>query len=106
MSPGETILEDKADALNVLCRRYAVAKLKLFGSAVRDDFDPARSDFDFLVEFNAPPEGMRLGTQFFGFLRDIEILVGRHVDLLEEGAIENSRLRRSAQAGAVTIYAS
>ena len=29
-----------------------VSRLDIFGSAVREDFDPSRSDLDFLVEFN------------------------------------------------------
>jgi len=71
----------------------------------REDFDPLSSDLDFLVEFGEPPTGVRLGEQFFGFLEELERLVGRPVDLLEESAIENSRLRRNAQSSAVTIYA-
>ena len=33
------------------CRRYGVAKLMLFGSVLRSDFDAHRSDVDVLVEF-------------------------------------------------------
>jgi hypothetical protein len=95
----------KEAELASLCRQYAVQRLKLFGSATRDDFDPMRSDLDFLVEFGAPPEGMRLGTQFFGFLEGLESLFETKVDLLEESAIENSRLRTGALASAVTLYA-
>ena len=36
----------------LLCRRYGVARLDVFGSSARGmDFDPRSSDFDFLVEF-------------------------------------------------------
>ena len=37
--------------VHALCARYGVARLELTGSAARDDFDPATSDVDFLVEF-------------------------------------------------------
>ncbi|MCO5297006.1 MAG: nucleotidyltransferase domain-containing protein [Fimbriimonadaceae bacterium] len=93
-------------ALEALCEKYAVRRLKIFGSAARADFDAERSDLDFLVEFGPPPVGMRLGVQFFGLHDELEGLFDRPVDLLEESAIENSRLRRSAQSGAVTLYAS
>ena len=53
--------------LETLCKKYKVLEPKLFGSAARDDFNPTTSDLDFLVTFADPPEGMRLGTQFFGF---------------------------------------
>jgi predicted nucleotidyltransferase len=36
-------------AMAELCRRYHVRRLDIFGSAVREDFDPARSGLD-LVE--------------------------------------------------------
>lgn len=91
--------------LKVLCSKYAVRRLKLFGSAVGETFDPQRSDLDFLVEFDGPPVDMRLGTQFFGFLDELQALFERRIDLLEEGAIENSHLRKSAQESAVTLYA-
>jgi predicted nucleotidyltransferase len=33
------------------CRGRGIRKLSLFGSVLRDDFDPARSDVDVLAEF-------------------------------------------------------
>lgn len=49
---------------------------------------------------------MRLSVQHFGFKEELEALLGRKVDLLEEPAIENSHLRKSAEASAVILYAS
>jgi len=37
--------------LACLCRRYNVRRLDLFGSAVAGNFEPGRSDLDFLVAF-------------------------------------------------------
>jgi predicted nucleotidyltransferase len=34
-----------------LCCKHHVQRLSIFGSAVRDDFDPARSDTDVMVGF-------------------------------------------------------
>jgi len=34
-----------------ICRRYDVGRLELFGSVLRDDFRPGRSDIDMLVDF-------------------------------------------------------
>jgi len=98
-------MESKSDSLEALCRTYDVRRLSLFGSATRKDFDLRSSDLDFLVEFGEPPEGMRLGTQFFGFLEELEELFDRPIDLLEESAIENTRLRKNAISSAVTVYA-
>lgn len=108
LSQNESVIAldpETAHALNALCRQYAVRRLKLFGSAAAEGFDPERSDLDFLVEFDEPPPGMRLGTQFFGLMEGLQDVFQRPIDLLEESAIENSRLLRNARAGAATLYA-
>ena len=46
-----------------LCRRYGVARLEVFGSAVTDAFDLARSDIDFLIEFD---DNRRIAWQHSG----------------------------------------
>jgi len=46
------LLEQHRDQLSALCRQYGVRRLDVFGSAANGRFDPARSDLDFLVEFN------------------------------------------------------
>jgi predicted nucleotidyltransferase len=90
-----------------LCRRYDVARLAIFGSAARgDDFDPARSDADFLVEF-APDSRLSPLDQFFDLAAGLEALLGRHVDLVERGAVETSRnyiRRRRILAEAQPLY--
>jgi uncharacterized protein len=91
-------IAEKREALADLCRRYGVAQLEVFGSAARgQDFDPERSDFDFLVEFEQRPDLPPL-EQFFGFAEALEGLLGRPVDLIERLALEASRnfIRRRA----------
>ena len=41
----------RLEGLAELCRRFHVRTLDVFGSAVTGRFDPARSDLDFLVQF-------------------------------------------------------
>jgi len=62
------------------CRKNRIGKLAVFGSAVRDDFDPSRSDVDVLVEFlpGATPGLFR----FAEIAEGLEGIFGRHVDLL------------------------
>ncbi len=45
------LLEDNRGAIEDLCQRYRIARLDVFGSALRDDFRPGESDLDLLVEF-------------------------------------------------------
>ncbi|MEJ7655165.1 MAG: nucleotidyltransferase domain-containing protein [Chloroflexia bacterium] len=78
--------------------------MALFGSALRDDFDPGRSDLDFCVEF----QHMTLhehAESYCGLLEDLEELFARRVDLVEVGAVRNPYLRRSIEEEQETLYA-
>jgi uncharacterized protein len=90
-----------------LCRQHHVRRLDVFGSAARDDFDPAKSDIDFLVEFDlSASEAMTLDT-FLGLKDSLEALLGRSVDLVDRRAVETSRnfiRRRSILSGVELIY--
>jgi len=82
-------IESHLAELRALCGRFAVARLDVFGSAARGaDFDPARSDADFLVEFQTEARLPPL-EQFFGLNEALERLLGRRVDLIETGAVRN-----------------
>lgn len=48
-------LEENREKTAEICRAHHVRRLSVFGSAVRDDFDPQRSDVDFQVEFAVAP---------------------------------------------------
>jgi predicted nucleotidyltransferase len=96
----------RRDELAALCRRYGVVRLDVFGSAVRvGDFDPGRSDVDFLVRF--APEKRDDLTVFLDFQEALETLLGRSVDLVERDAVEASRnyiRRRQIMAEAEPVY--
>jgi len=100
-------IAEKREALAALCRRYGVRRLEVFGSAARGvDFDPDRSDFDFLVEFE-PRTGLSPSEQFFGLREALEKLLGRPVDLVERKTVEESRnyiRRRAILRHAETVY--
>jgi predicted nucleotidyltransferase len=101
-----TEIEQKRDALAALCRRYGAARLEVFGSAARGaDFDPDRSDADFLVTFT-PAARNDLGA-FVDLKEGLEKLLGRPVDLVEREVIEGSRnfiRRRAILREAETVY--
>ena len=64
MSVAELPIQLDREKIAEFCRARGIRKLSLFGSVLRDDFDPARSDVDVLAEF-AP--GVRPGLKFFGY---------------------------------------
>lgn len=99
-----SIMESKIDELKKLCAKYYVLRLELFGSAVSGDFDPQRSDLDFLVEFHRTIE-MNAADQYFGLLEDLEKLFERRVDLVEAGAMRNPYFIRRVNESRALIYA-
>ena len=100
------MIEQHRAEIAQLCRRYAVRRLEVFGSAARGtDFDPARSDADFLVDFE-PGSGLPALRQFFGLAEALEQLLGRHVDLVEPRAIRNPYLRASIDKARQVIHGS
>ncbi|MDH4201441.1 MAG: nucleotidyltransferase domain-containing protein [Phycisphaerae bacterium] len=82
------VIENKKEQLIALCKKYKVSELDVFGSAAAGDFDPARSDIDFLVEFQKTVIHDRFDN-FFNLLNDLKQLFGRDVDLVEPGGMKN-----------------
>ncbi|MFI5386187.1 MAG: nucleotidyltransferase family protein [Fimbriimonadales bacterium] len=76
-------LRSQLPQVEELCRKYGVVHLDVFGSAARGDFDPARSDFDFLVKF-AQRGDLGPSRQYLGLLHGLEDLFGRDIHLAED----------------------
>ncbi len=98
-----TRLEAKREELEVLCRRFGVRRLELFGSATGDRFDPEASDLDFLVEFEPSGPGTR-ADRYFGLLEGLQELYGRSVDLVELPAIRNPYFLESIEASRTVLH--
>lgn len=94
------------DALAALCRRFAVLRLEVFGSAARGkDFDPKSSDIDFLVVFD-PHSDLPPLQRHFGLAQALEDLFGRRVDLVEESAVTNPYVRAGINRSREPVYGS
>jgi predicted nucleotidyltransferase len=99
------VLDRQGAAIAALARRYGVRRLEVVGSAARgEDFDPARSDVDFLVSF-ATDAGMAPLDQFFGLRDALAELLGRPVDLIEAGAVTNPYVRREYDTARKLVFA-
>ncbi len=80
------------EALAAFCRRWGIARLELFGSALRSDFTSA-SDLDFLY---TPGERFRREQAFGPWGRsrmadELAQMLGRTVDLLDRRQVERHR---------------
>lgn len=99
-------IADRKEELAQLCRRHGVARLEVFGSAARGtDFDPQTSDADFLVEFR--PDGGRMPLrQYLDFAEALRNTLGRPIDLVESGTVQNPYLRAAIDKSRELVHVS
>jgi uncharacterized protein len=84
-----------------LCQKYRVAKLLLFGSVLREDFDPLQSDLDVLVEFL--PDANRSLFTLIDLQEKLTTIFGRQVDLTTPGSL-SKYFREEVVRSAEVIY--
>lgn len=85
-----------------ICQKYDAKSLTLFGSALTDEFDPATSDCDFLLELNGYKKGI---FRYISIKKELEQLLQRDVDLVSPRNIENPLLKKYIYAKTRTCYA-
>jgi predicted nucleotidyltransferase len=96
-----TITVDDCD-LAAFCEQYGVAKLSLFGSVLRDDFDSSRSDVDVLIEFR--PAAIKSLFTLVRMEQRLSRLFGRTVDLNTPGSL-SKYFRDEVMESAEVLYA-
>jgi len=96
-------LIEHRDAIARLCREHGVERLEVFGSAADGRFDPARSDFDFIVTFSAAAQPS-IARHFVSLADELERLLGRRVDLLTNQPIRNPYLHKAVEASRRDFY--
>jgi predicted nucleotidyltransferase len=93
-----------SERMGEFCRRWKIAELSIFGSALREDFRPS-SDIDLLARF-APDADWSL-FDHARMERELVDILGREVDLVKRSAVEHSSnwiRRREILETARTIY--
>lgn len=98
------LIQRHREAIRALARDFGVARLEVFGSVCTPDFDPERSDIDFLVAY--PPNydfGPWLARRQ-ELQAALERLLGHQVDLVTTTALENRWFRREAEKTRTVIY--
>ena len=98
-----TVISQYREAIAALCVEFGVRRLDVFGSAVRPDFDPSRSDIDLTVEFADGLQGNAF-DRYFGFKRSLEALLHRPVDLVDLDALRSVRMRKIIERERVPLY--
>jgi len=100
VSIAELPIQIDRERVAEFCRARGIRRLSLFGSVLRDDFDPQRSDLDVLAEFEP---GVRPGLRFFGYGDELAAIVGHKVDFNTEAWL-SKYFREEVVREAVPIY--
>jgi len=66
-----------------LTSKFAVSSIGIFGSIVRDDFSPAHSDIDIIVDFSK-----QIGIELIDLAESLELKIKRKVDLVSAKGIQ------------------
>jgi hypothetical protein len=98
------VLEGKRKPIAEACSRYGVARLHVFGSALKADFKSDESDLDLLVEF-LPMEPYARVDAYFGLLEELRSLLNMKVDLVMAGAVKNPYIAREIERTKEVFYA-
>lgn len=96
------LIELNMDKIIALCKKYKVAKLWVFGSILTPRFND-ESDVDFSVIFHYN-QIQDLFITFFDFIDELENVLGRKVDLVDETAVKNDYFRRELDSTKQLIY--
>jgi uncharacterized protein len=106
MAPMIDLVKQRIEAIQLLCRKFGVRQLEIFGSAADSlSFDPDHSDVDFIISFKT---GVDLGpwlAVYFDLQHELEGTIGRRVELVMESALRNPLFRREADKTRQVIYA-
>ncbi len=88
----------------VLCKKYRVTTMYVFGSANTDAFNE-NSDIDFLISFRNDVGLNEYADNYFDLMFELEELFGRNVDLVVEKTLTNPYFIRSIEQTKQLIYA-
>jgi uncharacterized protein len=107
----ETLLVDRLKVTQLqitqFCQRWHITEFALFGSILRDDFQPDTSDVDVLVVFSPDaPKGL---SEWIAMQDELTALFERKVDLVNKAAIQESHnwiRKRNILDTAQVIYGS
>ena len=86
---GFALPQPQLNAIAAACQEHQVQRIHLFGSALRDDFDPVRSDLDLLVDLKPIEPGALVDAYFFELEQQLASITGQAVDLVMADAVHN-----------------
>lgn len=100
----DDLLSRNRESLRELCLAQKVRELEIFGSATTADFNPERSDLDFLVEFQ-DPNRPGIADRFLSLAEGLERIFQRNVDLVTRRSLKNPIFISAVNRSKLLIYA-
>ena len=97
------IVEDKISELKVLCIKYKVDNLYVFGSINTIDFNE-ESDIDFLISFSKKIIVDEYSENYFLLHAQLQALFNRKIDLLTENSLSNPYFIKSFEQSKQLVY--
>ena len=88
------------EKIAAFCRARGIRRLSLFGSVLRDDFDPVHSDVDVLAEFK-PGALKGVGFRYMRYGEELSKILGRKVDFCSR---LNPHIQQRVKQEAFPIY--
>jgi uncharacterized protein len=75
------------------CTKYGAKNVRVFGSCARDDYDE-KSDVDVLINLKTDKTGFAYVGQLCSLQGELEKILGKRVDLIDERALKGTVKRR------------
>jgi uncharacterized protein len=91
------------EAIKRICLKHQVDQLFIFGSMNTDKFND-QSDIDILIQFNSSVDPADYFNNYMDFKNNMEDLLKREVDIVENQAIRNPIFRKIVDRDKILIY--
>ena len=95
-------LKDHIEQIKLLCNAYQVKSLFAFGSVVSNKLNPG-SDIDLIVDIDSK-DPIDYSDNYFALKFQLEDILNRPIDLLEDKAIKNPYFKKQVDQTKVLIY--
>ena len=89
------------EEIAAFCRKWKIKEFALFGSALREDFNP-HSDVDVLVTFQSGAPWSLFDWP--DMTDELKVIFGRNVDLIEKAGLRNPYRRHAILTNREVIY--
>jgi hypothetical protein len=95
-------IEIDTNKINEFCRKWGIVELSLFGSILRDEFQPD-SDVDVLISLAT--DALWSLYELVDMIEELRGIFGRDVDLVEKSGLRNPFRRKEILENRQVIYA-